>query len=47
MINRKIYSSLKDFFLNDKKSLLVTGARQVGKTFAIRKVGEETFKHFV
>ena len=47
MINRKIYSSLKDFFLNDKKSLLVTGARQVGKTYAIRKVGEETFKHFV
>ena len=47
MINRKIYSYLKDFFLNDKKSLLVTGARQVGKTYAIRKVGEETFKHFV
>ena len=47
MVNRKIYSSLKDFFLNDKKSLLVTGARQVGKTYAIRKVGEETFKHFV
>ncbi|MBQ6082783.1 MAG: ATP-binding protein [Bacteroidales bacterium] len=47
MVNRKIYSYLKDFFLNDKKSLLVTGARQVGKTYAIRKVGEETFKHFV
>ena len=47
MINRKIYSYLKDFYLNDKKSLLVTGARQVGKTYAIRNVGEETFKHFV
>lgn len=47
MVNRKIYSYLKDFFLNDRKSLLVTGARQVGKTYAIRKVGEETFKHFV
>lgn len=47
MVNRKIYSYLKDFFLNDKKSLLVTGARQVGKTYAIRKVGEETFNHFV
>lgn len=47
MVNRKIYNYLKDFFLNDKKSLLVTGARQVGKTYAIRKVGEEMFKHFV
>ena len=47
MINRKIYSYLHDFFLNDKKSLLVTGARQVGKTYGIRKVGEEVFKHFV
>ena len=47
MINRKIYNYLKDFFLNDKKSLLVTGARQVGKTYTIRKVGEEVFKHFV
>lgn len=47
MINRKIYSYLRDFFLNERKSLLVTGARQVGKTYAIRKVGEEVFKHFV
>jgi len=47
MINRKIYSYLHNFFLNEKKSLLVTGARQVGKTYAIRKVGEEVFKHFV
>ncbi len=47
MVNRKIYNYLKDFFLNDKKSLLVTGARQVGKTYSIRKVGEEVFKNFV
>lgn len=47
MINRKIYNYLQDFFLSDKKSLLVTGARQVGKTYAIRKVGREVFKHFV
>ena len=47
MVNRKIYNYLKDFFLNDKKSLLVTGARQVGKTYSIRKVGKEVFKNFV
>lgn len=28
MINRKIYNDLRDFFLKDKKSLLLTGARQ-------------------
>lgn len=47
MINRKIYSYLRDFFLKDRKSLLLTGARQVGKTFAIRTVGKEVFDSFV
>ena len=47
MLNRKIYSYLHSFFENDKKALLVSGARQVGKTFAIRKVGKECFEHFV
>ena len=47
MLNRKIYSYLRSFFENDKKALLVSGARQVGKTFAIRKVGKECFEHFV
>lgn len=47
MINRKIYNDLRDFFLKDKKSLLLTGARQVGKTYAIRKIGTEIFENFV
>lgn len=47
MIKRKIYSYLSDFFKQDKKSLLVTGARQVGKTYAIREVGKACFKRFV
>ena len=47
MLNRKIYNYLYSFFENDKKALLVSGARQVGKTFAIRKVGKECFKQFV
>ena len=47
MIKRKIYNYLTDFFKEEKKSLLVTGARQVGKTFAIRKVGEEIFEQFI
>lgn len=47
MIKRKIYSYLSDFFKHDKKSLLVIGARQVGKTYAIREVGKACFKRFV
>ena len=47
MIKRKIYNYLTNFFKEEKKSLLVTGARQVGKTFAIRKTGKECFEQFI
>ena len=47
MIKRKIDRYLQDFFLNDKKALLLTGARQIGKTFSIRQFGREHFKSFV
>lgn len=47
MINRKAYQFLREFFTNEKRSLLVTGARQVGKTFAIRTIGKEVFEHVV
>lgn len=30
-----------------KKALLVTGARQIGKTFSIREAGKRNFEHFV
>ena len=47
MLNRKIYNYLRNFFEIEKKALLVSGARQVGKTFAIRKVGKECFADVV
>ena len=47
MIKRKNDSIIHDFLLNEKRALLVTGARQVGKTFSIRRVGKECFEHFV
>ena len=47
MIKRKVEGQIRDFLLNDKRSLLVTGARQVGKTFLIRKIGKECFEHIV
>ena len=43
MINRKIYDYIREFFSRETKALLISGARQVGKTYAIRKVGKELF----
>ncbi len=47
MIKRKIDSYLVDFFEKDKKALLLTGARQIGKTFSIRQFGHKHFDTFV
>ena len=41
MIKRKIDSELQAFMQSDRRSLLVTGARQVGKTFSIRQAAKE------
>lgn len=47
MIERKVNEAIRDFFKNEKRALLVTGARQVGKTFSIRKIGKECFEQVV
>ena len=47
MIKRKIDRYLEDFFENDNKALLITGARQIGKTFSIRHFGKEHFESFI
>lgn len=47
MIKRKIDSYLEHFFEQNKKALLLTGARQIGKTFSIRRLGHEHFEHFM
>lgn len=48
MIARKIEEDLKRFFASqDKKALLVTGARQVGKTYIIEELGKKAFLSFV
>ena len=47
MISRKIEKELQRFHDSDeKKALLITGARQVGKTFIIREFGKQ-YKSFV
>ena len=43
---RHLNSYLKDFYASQKTALLLTGARQTGKTYAIRQLGKQ-FKSFV
>ena len=48
MIARKITKELTAFFeRKGKEALLVSGARQVGKTFIIREFAREHYAHFV
>ena len=37
MVNRKLDTYIERHYANNRSSLLLTGARQTGKTFAIRK----------
>ncbi len=46
MIQRKIDTFIHDFYANPKRALMITGARQIGKTFSIRQFGK-TFSSFV
>lgn len=47
MIRRSINTYIQDFYKNTRQCLLLTGARQIGKTYSIRKFGKEHFKYFV
>lgn len=46
MIKRKIDKYIKHYYETTRNALLLTGARQIGKTFSIRQFGK-TFKSFV
>ena len=47
MLKRKIDSYLSRFYKSTNKSLLLTGARQTGKSYSIRQFGKTHFEHFV
>jgi len=48
MLERKFEICLKKFLIEEPdKILLVNGARQIGKSFIIRHVGQSLFTHFV
>ena len=47
-MKRKIYNELIDWKKNDiKKPLMVIGARQIGKTYIIKKFCESEFKNYI
>ena len=48
MLYRKIEAYLKEYLKSDNnKVLLVEGARQIGKSYIIRKVGKELFENYI
>lgn len=48
MLKRRIQSEISDFYnASHQKALLITGARQVGKTYIIREFGENNFDSFI
>ena len=47
MLKRKIDSYLEQFYKRTNKALLVTGARQTGKSFSIRQYGTAHYENFV
>lgn len=48
MLKRKIYKRIENFYLNNQnKALMITGARQVGKTSVIEEFGRNNFEHFI
>lgn len=47
MIGRKIDQLIEHFYENSNKALLIDGARQVGKTYSIRRFGNTHFESFI
>lgn len=46
MLKRKIDDYIRHYYATTRNALLITGARQIGKTYSIREFGK-TFKNFV
>ena len=48
MLRRKIYNQIEKFYKsNPNKALMITGARQVGKTTIVEEFAIKHFKHFI
>jgi len=46
-MDRKIDGFIADFYRNSRNALFLTGARQVGKSYAIRKYAEANYKTYI
>ena len=46
MLKRKIDHYIKRYYETTRNALLITGARQIGKTYSIRQFGK-SFKSFI
>ena len=48
MLKRKIFNEIETFYKsNPQKALMITGARQVGKSTIIEEFANKHYKHFV
>ena len=48
MLRRKIYNQIEKFYKsNPNKALMITGARQVGKSTIVEEFAKKHFKHFI
>ncbi len=48
MLERKICQRIKEFYAGDShRAMMITGARQVGKSYIIEAYGRENYQHFV
>lgn len=48
MLKRKIYKQIEDFYkCHSNKALMITGARQVGKSYIIEKYAKEHYSSFI
>lgn len=48
MLKRKVYQKLLNWkHSENKKCLLVLGARQIGKSFSIREFGNKEYKSYI
>lgn len=48
MLKRKIYSKIEEHLKSgSKRMLIVDGARQIGKSYIIRKVGQKLFENYI
>ena len=48
MFYRKIENRLYEYYNNcNDRIIIVTGARQIGKSFIIRETAKKSFKHYI